>query len=177
MPDDTSIHEEAGAPPAAPATDSLHTRTRAETGANVAALLAAAQRKVVVFAPALDQRLFNTTAVTGALARFAAQHPRNRARIVVADAAHFLRDNGRLVALCRRFSSFVLVRQVGSAHVGLTDMFLVVDDRAYLHQLHVEKPDVIGSLDAPRAAGQLMHRFEAIWEQSESIAGVSPVGL
>jgi hypothetical protein len=144
---------------------------------HLALLAEAAQHDVVVFAPQLDARLFNAGRLTTALAHFVAGHRQRRVRFLVEDGAHALRDNGRVVDLCRRLSDFVALRQVGEAHRGLREVFVVADRRAYLHQEDIAKPTCVIDPAGRRVALDLATRFEAMWEQSETIEGLRTAGL
>lgn len=144
---------------------------------HLALLAEAAQHELAVFAPQLDARLFNTARLSTALAHFVAGHRQRRVRFLVEDGAQALHDNGRVVDLCRRLSDFVDLRQVGEAHRGLREVFVVADRRAYLHQEDTAKPTCVIDPAGRRVALDLATRFESMWEQSEPVAGLRTAGL
>ncbi|HSD97496.1 MAG TPA: hypothetical protein VLB06_10185, partial [Sulfuricaulis sp.] len=76
-------------------------RGRDDVADFLAGLAESATREIVIFAPQIDGALFNTPRFARALASFAARHRNNLARIVVEDTEQVLRDNDRLVGLCR----------------------------------------------------------------------------
>lgn len=143
----------------------------------IGALVEDARHDVVIFAPWLDGRLFNTATLAHQLAGFAARDRRNRVRVLVEDAEQAVRDNDRIVDLCRRMSDFVQMRRVGEDHIGLQEMFVVLDRTAWLHQPDLVNPECLVSTDDRRAAGTLTQRFEEMWERSEPIPAVRTVGL
>jgi hypothetical protein len=143
----------------------------------LAQLAEGARHDVQLFAPQLDARLFNGARLTAALAHFVSQHRHSRVRFLVEDGEQALRDNQRVVELCRRLSDFIDLRQVGEAHRGLREAFLVADRAAYAHQQDVTQPQFVVDPSGRRTALELAGRFEAMWEQSEPVAGLRTAGL
>jgi hypothetical protein len=152
-------------------------RERSNVGEFLAGLAEAATREIVIFAPHLDGSIFNTTRFARALASFAARHRHNLARIVVEDAEQALRDNDRLVGLCRRLSDFVHLHQVTEEHFGIREMFMVVDHRGYLHQEDIAKPECVADPHGIREAVLLARRFNELWDRSEAINSLRASGL
>jgi hypothetical protein len=143
----------------------------------IAALVEPAQRDVSIFAPQLDPYFFNTARFNQGLAAFATRHRQNHVRILVEDALQAIQDNDRLTGLCRRLSDIVSMRQVAEDHRGRRDMFVLVDRRGYLHQQEISRLDCLvnsaGSIETTMLAG----KFEEMWERSEPITAVQPLGL
>lgn len=154
-----------------------HLHSRAEASEAVAETLALARRQIVVFAPLLDGLLFNTSTVARVLASFAAAQRYNTARFLVEHSAQAVRDNIRIVELCRRFPDFIKMRQVDEDHAGLREMFVITDGRAYLHQRDIDIPDYLTAIDARGAARPLMLQYERMWEHASSIPSINTVGL
>jgi len=165
-----------------PADDALEPQRRViknrdEVRNYLAELAESATREIVIFAPRLDGDLFNSTRFARALASFAARHRHNSARVVVEDTEQALRDNDRLVELCRRLSDFIHMHQVGEEHLGIREMFMVVDHRGYLHQQDLDKPDTIAHPRDAREAALLARRFNELWDRSEAISSLRAAGL
>ncbi len=152
-------------------------RNRGEISDFLAGLVEGATREIVIFAPHLDEALFNTARFSRALASFAARHRHNLARIVVEDSEQAVRDNDRLVGLCRRLSDFIHMHRVADEHVGIREMFAVVDHSGYLLQEDIAKPDCTVASRDPRQAVQLARRFNELWDRSESIVSLRSAGL
>lgn len=155
----------------------LHVHGRVEARDLMTDMVEKAQRKISVIGPTLDAYLFNTPRVAQALASFAAAHRKNLARFLVVDVDQSINRNGRIVELCRRFSDFIKMRQVNEHDIGLQEMFLVIDDSAYVHQPHTDRPDYLARLDARGEARQLTIRYERLWERSLTISTIDPAGL
>ena len=152
-------------------------KDRGEISGFLAELVEHATREIVIFAPRLDNVLFNTTRFSRALASFAARHRQNQARIVVEDTNQALRDNDRLVGLCRRLSDFIHMHRVAEEHLGMRIMFVVVDRSGYLLQTDTTRPDCTAASRDPRMAVQLARRFNGMWDRSEPIASLRAAGL
>ena len=152
-------------------------RERVEVSNFLAELAESAMREIVVFAPLLDGAFFNTPRFARALASFAARHRNNLARIVVEDTEQALRDNDRLVGLCRRLSDFIHMHQVSEEYLGIREMFLVIDHRGYLLQQDVAKPDCVADPRDAHEAVLLARRFDELWDRSEPILSLRATGL
>ena len=152
-------------------------RDRGEVSDFLAGLAENATREIVVFAPHLDGAFFNSSRFARALASFAARHRQNLARIVVEDTEQALRDNDRLVGLCRRLSDFIHMHQVAEEHLGMREMFVVVDHRGYLHQQDIAKPDCLTHPRDGHEAVMLTRRFNELWDRSEPIIALRATGL
>lgn len=155
----------------------VHISGRAEAVRFVAQLFEHAQRSILVFAPILEPVLFNHNNVLEPLASFAVAHRRNLARILVEDATLSVQHNHRLAELSRRFSDFVKFQRVDEGHSSLREMYLVVDERAYLHQPELDKAEYSAALDDRRGARLLSREFERMWDRSQPITEVHTLGL
>ena len=152
-------------------------RDRSEVSDFLTELVENATREIVIFAPQLDSSLFNTARFARALASFAARQRHNLARIVVEDTELAIRDNDRLVGLCRRLSDFIHMHQVSDEHIGIREMFVVVDHRGYLHQADSAKPDCIAAAQDSHHGILLARRFNELWDRSEPILSLRSAGL
>jgi hypothetical protein len=154
-----------------------HLRSRVEAHDLMTDMLAQARRQIAIFAPVLDASLFNTSRVAQALASFAATHRNNLVRLLVEDSVQAVHDNGRVVELCRRFSDFIKMRRVDEDHAGLREMFVIIDDHAYLHQREIDNPDFLAAVDTRRDVRPLILRYERMWDRSHAIPSILTVGL
>jgi len=143
----------------------------------IVALAEQAQREIVVFAPRLDPYFFNVALLSQALASFAVRHRQNRARILVEDVQQAVKDNDRLTGLCRRLGEFISLRQVGEDHRGRRDMFVQIDRRGYLYQQEVTRLDCLIDTAGGGEATALAERFDEMWERSEPVTAIQPLGL
>lgn len=148
-----------------------------EIAAQLAALIAAAHRQIAIFQPQLDPSLFNNSAIARALASFVATHRHNHVRLLVEDAGQTVRDNGRIVGLCRQLSDFIRMHGVSEEHRGIREMFVIADRDGYLHQSDLARPECVADLHDRQHANQLAQRFERMWQRSEPIPTIRTAGL
>ncbi len=157
--------------------DRVRIDNRAEAARFVGQLLERAQRSILVFAPILEPAFFDHSNVIERLASFAVAHRRNLARFLVEDATLSVQHNTRLAELSRRFSDFIRLQQVDEDHRSLRETYMVVDERAYLHQPELDKADYLAALDGRRQARLLSQEFERMWDRSRPITEVHTLGL
>ena len=143
----------------------------------VATLIGQARREIIVFAPQMDAYFFNNSQLARSLASFAARNRNNLARVLVEDATQVLRDNDRIVALCRRLSEFIQMRQVAEEHLGFREMFVIVDGVSYLHQPDVTEYECVVEPAGRKGAVELRQRFQPMWDRSEPAVGLNTAGL
>jgi len=155
-------------------------RERSAVQERILELARRARHEFLVFSPHLDPRLFNTGDLAQALTDFATRDRHNRVHFLVEDTDQAVRDNDRIVRLCRRLSDFVQLRRVGSDYVPLRrvrELFVVIDRAGYLHQPDVANPECVSAFAQPRAALPLAQRFYEMWERSEPVSAIRTVGL
>lgn len=143
----------------------------------LAPLVDRAQHDIALLAPQLPPTLFNTVAFARAFASFAARHRRNRGRVLLDDVQQALRDNDRLVELARRLSDTLSIRQVGEDDRGNRDILLIVDHSAYLQQHDLAHMEAIVDTRGGPPIAEVMQRFDVMWERSEPLAALNPIGL
>jgi hypothetical protein len=143
----------------------------------ITALIGLARRDIVVFTPQMEAFFFNGSQMSQMLASFSARHRNNRARLLVEDAAQVLRDNDRLIGICRRFAEFIQLRQVGEEHRGLRELFVIVDGVSYLHQPDITEPECVVEPSGRKYCGEASRRFNQMWDRSEPLTGLYIAGL
>ncbi len=158
-------------------TQIIHANSSEEINEAAAALLERAQQKILMFGPRLELPVFNTNATYELLAKLVAGGLHNQIRVLIGDEKFFLTRNRRLLQLCQRFSSYAQARRVPKEIDPAHDLFLVVDDRAYLHQAHFDTQVAVANLDARGRASLFVRRFAELLEHSEPVAEISTLGL
>jgi len=140
-------------------------------------LIETAQRSIVIFAPQLDRGLYNSQRFNRALALFCTRHGRNRAVILTEDGKHFLRVNELLIQTTRKFSDFIIIRQVTEEYRGLTTQYLVVDKKHFLIQPDTREQAYIVHTEDESEAAHLLNQFAPMLERSEPIYEMHTLGL
>lgn len=157
-------------PPDPPESDDpralLHPQGAADCAAVTLRLLGTARERVRLLPQRADLRYLADEAVIGALRTLLLRN--RRARLDVLLPPDLARDDqGRpLWNLAQRLTSFVAVHRLADADAQLTEAWLTVDDRGYLHRPQVDRLYAQASLDQPARAKDLNQRFAALWLES-----------
>ena len=122
-------------------------------------------------------RSHNASARIAALRTFLLAAPSNRAAIVVHDAERIRTDCPRLVALQRHFAHAVSIHRTQSIARGVYDRFCVVDGSHYARRFHFDTLRGTLVLNDAEGAGELVQRFEEIWEASQPAVTGTTLGL
>jgi hypothetical protein len=144
----------------------LHPQGAAECTAAALRLMEAARERVRILPQRADLRYLVDDAVIGALRALLLRNRRARLEILVpADVARD--DQGRpLWNLAQRVTSAIAVHRLADADAQLTEAWLTVDDRGYLHRPQPDRLAAQVSLEQPPRARDLNQRFAALWLES-----------
>lgn len=144
----------------------LHPQGAADCAAVALRLVGAARGRVRILPQRADLRYLTDDAVIDALRALLLRN--RRARLDVLLPPDLARDDqGRpLWNLAQRLTSCIAVHRLADADVQLTEAWLTVDDRGYLHRPQVDRLHAQASLDQPVRAKDLNQRFAALWLES-----------
>lgn len=127
-----------------------------------------------------DRRLgrdFNTAARMDALRAFLLANPANRVAIVVHDAGNIRTDCPRLISVQRQFGHAVSINRTQSLARGVYDPFCIADGSHYARRFHYDSLRGVLALHDPERAGELVQRFDEIWEASQPAVTATTLGL
>ena len=136
-----------------------------------------AAHSLKVRAPRLEFPFFRTTGITTAVTPLITGDRRNQIQILIDDEQHFLDSGNRVIDLARKFSSYVEVRKLPAEYSQSGEIFIVADLEHCLYLKSAGSFPARYSRHSPGQARQLDHRFRKMWERSEHIAALHPVGL
>ncbi|MBS0215687.1 MAG: hypothetical protein JSR50_08040 [Proteobacteria bacterium] len=142
------------------------------------AMLQASSRRICLFAPKLESRLWNQPAIVDALRGFAVSGREREIRILVGEPDDLVRDCGSLVALHQRLSSVLQLRQpLENDEWPASHPFLLGDDGAILR---LDGDGRLGGEIIAAEAGQgrvFQARFDAIWERARPMSELRALGI
>ena len=141
------------------------------------ALIPLGLRRLRILSTALAPEVYDSDALRDALLAFATSHPQARVQILVREPAALAQGNHRLVALARRLSSLVHLRQLLPGSATPEDELLVTDHGGLLCWSHSRPPRGYGIRHAPREARQLAEAFDELWGQSREITELRTLSL
>lgn len=134
-------------------------------------------RECIVMSPTLDQYFFNNIDFIEALTIFTTSHPRNIFKFLIDNSAQVIRDNGRLITLCRRLSENLHIRSLPEEYRGHAYLVIVADRQTLLLQPNISKPEITVTVANKTIAAPYLRRFDYAWQRSEPMPGLHTFGL
>lgn len=150
---------------------------RDEIQATVQKLTRSIERECIVMGPTLDPYFFSNAEFVEAFTTFVTHHHRNIARILIENNEQVMRENGRLISLCRKLSENLSIRGVPQEYQGQSDLFFVADQQTLLLQPNISKPDITINVADKTVAAPFIRRFDYAWQRSVPMPGLHTFGL
>jgi hypothetical protein len=102
---------------------------------------------------------------------------RNRIDIVVHEPDNIRADCPRLVVLQRQFAHAVAIHRTQSLARGVYDPFCIADGSHFARRFHFNSMRGVLALNDPERSGDLVQRFDEIWEASQAAVTATTLGL
>lgn len=141
------------------------------------AVIARAQRSILIFDVDLKDRGYNTPIRHDALRAFLLASRGNRLQIALHNTQELEADCPRLINLLRQFPSAIQIHRTTGVARDASDPFLIADDAHFWRKPHHQHPRSVLSLGSATDAKPLIERFGEIWESSEPGISSSTLGL
>lgn len=122
-------------------------------------------------------RAYNAAARIEAFRVFLLNERANRVAIVVHEPERIRADCPRLVTLQRQFGHALSIHRTQSPARGVYDPFCVVDGSHYARRFHFDNIRGKAVLHDAEGAGELVLRFEEIWEVSQPAVTGTTLGI
>jgi len=122
-------------------------------------------------------RAYNSAARIEVLRGLLLANKSSRIQIVVHEADNIRTDCPRLVVLQRQFGHAVAIHRTQSLARGVYDPFCIADGSHYARRFHYDSPRGVLVLNDPEFAGDLVQRFQEIWEASQPAVTGTRLGL
>lgn len=148
-----------------------------ESLAAIGEVVAAARATIRVFDTTLENRGFETKALTERLREFLIAAPSHRLLIALHETDPLERNCPRLIMLLRQFPVSIEIHRTLAQAREASDPFIVADDHSVWHQMHYTQPRAIVALHSPADAIPRLQRFEEIWDLSEPAVSATKLGL
>ena len=101
----------------------------------------------------------------------------NRIQIVVHEADNIRTDCPRLVVLQRQFGHAMAIHRTQSLARGVYDPFCIADGSHYVRRFHYNSLRGVLVLNDPDFVGDLVQRYQEIWEASQPAVTGTRLGL
>jgi len=141
------------------------------------AVLARAEREILIFDRDLTTPQFHRKARLDALSAFLTADRLRRIRIVLHDCSALERDMPGLVQLFLRFSHAIEVRQSADNLRHLADSHLLADGRHGVRRFHADQPRSAIVIADEAYIHPWRQRFEELWQLSQPYTGLTATGL
>jgi len=141
------------------------------------AVIARAQRTLLIFDVELKDRGYNTPGRHDALRAFLLANRGNKLQIALHNIQELEADCPRLINLLRQFPSAIRIHRTTGVARDANDPFLIADEAHFWRKPHHQHPRSVLSLGSATDAKPLIERFGEIWESSEPGISSSTLGL
>ena len=142
--------------------------TLEEVRTQVAAVASVAQRTLAIYTQDLEPQLYDHDPFLDAVKRLVLARSYARVRVLIADPMRAIRDGNRFVAMARRLTSYIDMRNVAKELRNNPAAFIIADDRALVYRLQASRWDGIAELNDPPIARKYLAYFDEVWHASES---------
>lgn len=142
--------------------------TRSEdVGATALQLASQARRTLDIVSRHLDPVLFDQSTFIQAVKRLVLRSRRAEVRLLILDPGPVFRRGHRLLELAQFLSDFIHVRVPSPVNRDFNEAWLVVDGTGYLHRQMSDRFDATADFNDRQRAGQLVGRFNELWERGQ----------
>ena len=126
---------------------------------------ARAERLLSIYTPSLERELYDQSAFLDVVKRLVLTRPFAKVRVLLAEPGRLSADGHRFVAMARRLSSCIDVRNLPPRSDAPHCAYVIADERAILYRLRADGWDGIADLDNPPVARLYLHEFEQLWDK------------
>ncbi|OUR63875.1 hypothetical protein A9Q79_08975 [Methylophaga sp. 42_25_T18] len=155
----------------------IHFDGREQTTNLALQLVQQARREICFFGSNLDAVLFDHSDIVDCISEFARRSDRTEVRFVVHSTLKNLQNSHVLLPLAQRLSSSIHIHTTDRQHHDLSQMFLLIDDNAYLYCKNNEVYAGRASLNDRQEVHSLKQTFSEIWNHSISDINTRRLGI
>ncbi len=135
-----------------------------EARAAIHQVAARAQRLLSIYTPNLEPELYDQSEFLDVVKRLVLARPFAKVRVLVGEPGRASTDGQRFLAMARRLSSCIDIRNLpvrsGAPHCA----YLIADERAIVYRLRADCWDGIADLDNAPVARLYLHEFDQLWD-------------
>lgn len=142
--------------------------TLAEVRAHVTAATAGARRTLAIYTQDLEPLLYDHEPFLEAIKHLVLARSHARVRVLIADPMRAIRDGNRFVAMARRLTSYIDLRNVPKDMRNNPAAFLVADNNASVFRPNAATWDGIAAMSDLASAAKHLAYFDSIWRAADS---------
>ena len=142
--------------------------TLAEVRAHVTAATAGARRTLAIYTQDLEPLLYDHEPFLEAVKHLVLARSHARVRVLIADPMRAIRDGNRFVAMARRLTSYIDLRNVPKDMRNNPAAFLVADNNASVFRPNAATWEGIAAMSDLASAAKHLAYFDSIWRAADS---------
>jgi len=131
------------------------------------AVASIARRSLTIYTPDLEPQLYDTHAFLEVVKRLVLARSYARVRVLIGEPTRTIREGNRFLAMGRRLTSYIDLRNVHADYRNYAAAFLIADDRALVYRLQASRWDGIAELNDTAVARHYLSYFDEVWQASE----------
>lgn len=129
-------------------------------------LVQQARREICFFGANIDAVLFDNTDILDCLSEFARRSDRTSIKFVIHSTQKNIQNSHGILPLAQRLTSSIQIHTTDRQHHDLNQMFLLIDDDAYLYCQHNDVYAGRACLNDRQEVRALKQTFAGIWDHS-----------
>ena len=131
-------------------------------------LVQQARREICFFGANIDAVLFDNADILDYLSEFSRRSDRTSIKFVVHSTQKNIQNSHGILPLAQRLTSSIHIHTTGRQHHDLNQMFLLIDDDAYLYCQHNDVYTGRACLNDRQEVHALKQSFSGIWDHSSN---------
>lgn len=146
--------------------DTIQFSSREQAATLALQLVKLARREICFFGNNIDAVLFDNQAIIDCLSEFARRNHRTSIKFAIHSSTANIQNSHSIIPLAQRLTSSIHIHTSSEQHQDLNQMFLLIDDVAYLHCQLSDSYKGRANLDDRYEVRSLKQTFNEIWNHS-----------
>jgi len=138
-----------------------------EVRAAVVKVAATARRNLCIYTPDLEPQLYDQHAFLEAIKRLVLGRSYAHVRVLISEPARTIREGNRFLAMARRLTTYIDLRNVHADLRNNAAAFLIADDHALVYRLQATRWDGMADMSDTAVARKYRAYFDEVWHASE----------
>ncbi len=128
---------------------------------------ATARRNVCIYTPDLEPQLYDQHGFLEVVKRLVLGRSYARVRVLISEPARTIREGNRFLAMARRLTTYIDLRNVHADLRNNAAAFLIADDHALVYRLQATRWDGMADMGDIAVARKYRSYFDEVWHASE----------
>ncbi len=158
-------------------TDIIQFDSRGEARTLAFQLCQQAQREICFFGKNIDPVLFDNSDFVEAISEFARRNKHTQVKFVVHDSRQNTADGHLLIPLAQKLTSHIHIHKTPEKHQNLTQIFMLVDQSAYLYCPNHTRYRGRAAFDDALEVRRLRKTFDTLWDHSTPDSNIRHLGI